>query len=99
MSNARTVKPFRVLIDLKLFPKATKCFRITEEYETWTEADTAFEHWHKLASTCKSVVEFVELSEERVQRTHKTSKEKRTKLPTNVTPILAGVSNGYLPSI
>jgi hypothetical protein len=80
-------KPFKVLIDIRYFKGATKCFRIEESYDNWAQADAAYEHWHGLTKVRGSVVEFAELVEDRAERTHKTSKPVRTVTPSNVRPL------------
>jgi hypothetical protein len=60
---------------------------ITEEYDDWNRADTAYELYNKLGQVKGSSVDWAELVEHRHTKVHKTSRT------SNVTRILEAKAN------
>jgi hypothetical protein len=76
---------FEVRVEIYAHPKGREITTITESYNTWEEADTAFCAWRTLTQTQPSKVRFVEFIEHREEVVHKTAT--KPDAPTNVVQI------------
>jgi hypothetical protein len=62
---------FTVTVELRKYPKGNVTETLEEHYNTWLEADQAYEHWHGLVKKANSKVVHVWLKEHKETIEHK----------------------------